>query len=121
MQRRINTLGRALAIIGDRSLDPGAELVFAGVLYLALEGGRPISREGLSALLWPDASRERQGARLRWLLNRLRTLGLPITTSAASVTLPAGSIALDYQSAADLDVEEIGDVLAGYRPSCSPA
>lgn len=121
MQCRLFTLGRALASIGDRPLDPGAELVFAGVLYLALEPGRPIAREKLAALLWPDASHDRQSARLRWLLNRLRTLGLPIASSAASVTLPANAVSVDYLTMAELDLEDVGEVLPGYVPSFSPA
>lgn len=116
---RLLTLGQSAATVRDRTLSPGAELLFAGVVVLGLDSGRQFAREDLAEFLWPDADHVRRGARFRWLLNRFRSLGLPLESTATHVWLRAKAVSADYLAVSEMELEAIGPILPGYRPDFS--
>jgi DNA-binding SARP family transcriptional activator len=50
---RVRTIGETSIAVGERPIRADAELLFATVLYLAVERGRRVNREALCSLLWP--------------------------------------------------------------------
>src|SRR3954468_17786441 len=92
---RLQLLGRSIAHVGDRAVRPNAERVFAGLLLLGLERGRRWSRTEFAELLWPDADESVRLARLRWFLNKARTLGLAIEPEATELVLARKSVTID--------------------------
>src|SRR5688500_2256067 len=91
----LHTLGDALILVGDRKVRPSSLLVFASLLYLAMERGRRVPRAALQEMLFPDSD-ERSGPHsLRQLLYKLRQLGAPLESDATSVALPADRVRHD--------------------------
>src|SRR5258705_9367604 len=85
----LHTLGDAVITVGEKEIRPTAPLVFAALLYLAVERGRRVPRTALQEMLFPNVD-ERSGAHsLRQLLYKLRHLGAPIDADSASVLLRA--------------------------------
>ena len=119
MTLHLYCLGRATAVVGDRTVEPNAELLFAGLLVLGLENGRELRRDALAELLWPGVEHTKRDGRLRWLLNRLRSLGLAFDASAGHIALSRENLDADFLTVDELELESIGAVLPGYRPAFS--
>src|SRR5471030_649143 len=119
MKLRLFCLGRAAAVVADRTIVPTAEVLFAGLLVLGLESGRKFARDEFAGLLWPEVEHTKRGARLRWLLNRFRTVGLGFEATAADLSLPSKNFEADFLAVRELELEAIGPVLPGYRPEFS--
>lgn len=92
---RVETIGRSVTYVGGRRIDPGAEIVFAGLLLFGLERGRKRSRSDVAALLWPDAAENVRRARLRWLLSKLRGLGVSLDTNTTQIGIDASKVPLE--------------------------
>jgi len=125
---QIHVLGETSARVSGRPIAPDATHVFATLLALGLAPGHRFTRQRLATLLWPDAPASRQAERVRWLLSKLRGLGVPIAASSADVSVAASMIELDYAVAlarlhdvrAPGDAfDDIGPVLADYAPNVS--
>ncbi len=94
----LRALGDATITTPVATIDPSAEIVFAAALYLLLERGEPVSRRGLQAVLWPDASDRIASHRLRQTLLKLRRDGFPIESrSKGHIGLATESVSLDYE------------------------
>lgn len=90
---RLDVIGIPRLLIGDQRPSPGSKpLVLLG--YLVLER-RPVARDEIVALLWPDLDRSRGRATLRTRLSSLKaTLGSDVIEASEgflSVTPPRTS------------------------------
>jgi DNA-binding SARP family transcriptional activator len=121
----LRSLGACEIDVGDTRLLPTARTLFAGALYLAVEGARPIPREQFLELLWPDAADEKANHSLRQMFYRLRAHGIPLDSDASRVVLPAGTVSTDFDAllapASALPAGELlsripGGFLPGYAP-----
>ena len=124
----LHSLGQCMISLGAARLLPTARLMFAGALYVAVEGSRSIGREQMAGLLWPDLSEERATHALRQVLYKLRAQGVMLDGDADRVTLPAGAVTTDYDDllapSASCPVNEMltripGGFLPGYVPTVS--
>jgi DNA-binding SARP family transcriptional activator/tetratricopeptide (TPR) repeat protein len=109
-------------------IGPDSRYVFALGLYLVLERGRRIPRQGLVDLLWPDVRNESQAKhRFRQTLLRLKQLGVPVQTEAAHVRLDRDAASADFEPLLVLNgsAEEVVanresfQFLYGYQPKVS--
>jgi DNA-binding SARP family transcriptional activator len=127
---RLRILGDTSASIDERTLGPDATHVFAAILVLALSPENRVSRRRLAMLLWPNAPAARQAERLRWLLSKMRGLGVPIEATQGDITLERSSLEIDYrrhlqglrsENAEErrLALEHFGAVLPDYAPDFS--
>jgi DNA-binding SARP family transcriptional activator len=123
----IRLLGSPSITTPDNSISPSRPLVFAAALYLGLHRARPLRREQLATLLWPDADDRKRGERMRWLLCQLRQHGFLLGERSSELRLAGGCVTLDIEalkrapSAANalVLVDSVSDVLAGYAPAIS--
>lgn len=125
---RLKSLGQTLIEAGEARLTPAAETVFATALYLIIEAGRPVGRDELTRLLWPDVSEARAQHGLRQALYRLKTLGATIKADRSSLILSPRFCTTDYAELLALQPptvqEELaekvgGSFLPGYSPQLS--
>jgi DNA-binding SARP family transcriptional activator len=91
-QIRLRILGESVIQVGETIVEPSATHVFALLLYLGIERGKLVSRGQLASMLFPEGRAADAGHSLRQLLYRLRRIGVPLETTAATVRLPAGSV-----------------------------
>jgi DNA-binding SARP family transcriptional activator len=118
---RLELVGRSVAYVGERRIDPTAEIVFAALLYLGLERGRRIPRAELAELFWPNVARGVRSARLRWLLTKLRNLGLPLETGATDAFVDWVDVHVDAAKPGAFDETWFSGVLPRYEPGFSSA
>jgi len=111
------------------AVDFGHRKVRALLVYLAVEGKHPQSREHLATLLWGRTGDERSRHNLRQALSKIRSL-FPtlIETTSDGVALNSEICAIDMVAFEDLaksdNIEELkkalelyrGDLLEGYNP-----
>lgn len=126
----LQVLGGVAITVGDRALDPDATHVFAALLIVALQPKHRVARQRLAALLWDDAPEHRRAQRLRWLLSKMRGIGVPLDVSPTEVGLSA-TVSVDAADmvsrlkgsrAAQLsNVDEVDEICRDYRPGISPA
>jgi DNA-binding SARP family transcriptional activator len=116
---RLQVIGSCVAIIDDVRIEPSAEIVFAALLVLCANRGRPQSRLEIARLLWPDADAPTRSIRLRWLLHRLRQLGVDFVATRTDVVVPKHGAMLDSDRVGELRTDAIGPVLPGYSPRFS--
>lgn len=118
----LHTLGDTLIKVGEKEIRPTSPMVFAALLYLAVERGRRVPRAALQEMLFPHAD-ERSGAHsLRQLLYKLRQLGVPMEANGTFVLIGTEHVALDdvesFATSAQEDTpERIG---FGFLPSYEP-
>lgn len=110
---QLHTFGDAMIRVGEKEIRPTAPVLFAALLYLCAERGRRVPRAALQELLFPEKD-ERSGAHsVRQLLYKLRSLGVPLETTASHTTLRAAAVT---------EEEEVGEeLLPGYTPQLSVA
>src|SRR5665647_1113322 len=108
---RIETLGRTLAIVGDKRVEPNAVVVFAALLLLGLEPGRRWSRSDLATMLWTDAEYAVRSGRRRWLLAKLRTLGIPLENGSVELFIAAREVSVDINDVEEIAAAAIGAIL----------
>lgn len=118
---RVRTIGECVIIVGDRRIEPSAEVVFATLLRLALDERLSISRLELGRLLWPDATPGTRASRIRWLLTKLRRLGLPISVKSSMVSLDEMVVVVDVDELTTAVTQPSARILPAYRPTFSPA
>jgi DNA-binding SARP family transcriptional activator len=129
---KLRLLGESSAEIEGKPLGADTTHVFAAVLALGLAPQRRITRTRLAALLWPDAAPARQAERLRWLLSKLRRLGMPMSASSVDVSVSDADIELDVRvelarlisddaNARDHALDQMEAVLPQYAPDFSPS
>ena len=129
MIMRVRTLGEARIEIGHTRIGPSSSVMFALLLLLSSQEGRPVSRTRLRELLWPDTSDEKAQHSLRQLIFRVRRLGVRLDTSAGHVRLDKSLVEADFtsirrslsDSRSDRAVDGLGPYLAGYNPRFSQA
>jgi hypothetical protein len=118
---RIETIGRCVAYVGERRIDQTAEVVLGGLLLLGLEPGRRRGRSEIAQILWPRATTSTQLMRLRWLLSKIRGLGLALNTNALEVSLDPRCIRCDIDEF-DPEAKSVdGPILGDYGSDASPA
>lgn len=121
----INTLGGVdLSLNGERITDIGSHKAEALLIYLAVEQ-KPLRREMVAALLWPDSSQSKSLSSLRELLSRLRKkVGAYLEITRDNIEIyPKSEIYVDVLDLEDriasgklhrvLDLYK-GDFLAGF-------
>jgi DNA-binding SARP family transcriptional activator len=128
---KVRVLGDTTVEVNGRACAPDATHVFAALLLLALQAQHRLTRQRLAALLWSDAPSNRRAERLRWLLSKMRGLGVPLQITPAEVRLTPSAIEIDYVALlAALDVatpealprlDVIDAVFGNYEPEFSPA
>ncbi|MDB4877100.1 MAG: hypothetical protein JWM41_3546 [Gemmatimonadetes bacterium] len=74
----------------------------------------------MAELLWPDADYPTRAARLRWLLAKLRALGIPLENGSAELFLRTRDVSVDVEDVDEIRPDAIGAVLPGYTPDFSP-
>ena len=106
--------------VGAKEIRPASPMVFAALLYLAVERGRRVPRAALQELLFPNSA-ERSGAHsLRQLLYKLRQLGAPVSSDATGVRVESDAVTEDSEQRSVLDAmlsrnsAESFAVLPGY-------
>ena len=113
----LHTLGDALIVVGERKVRPSSPLVFASLLFLAMERGRRVPRAALQEMFFPNSD-ERSGAHsLRQLLYKLRRLGTPLESDPTTVSLPADRVQDDASNGAL--ASGLVDFLPDYHPAIS--
>jgi DNA-binding SARP family transcriptional activator/tetratricopeptide (TPR) repeat protein len=116
----LHTLGDALITVGEKEIRPTSPLVFAALLYLAMERGRRVPRTALQELLFPKQD-ERSGAHsLRQLLYKLRQLGAPVDADASSVSVKPDDVRLDSASERVLANGHLSSGSLAFLPEYSP-
>jgi DNA-binding SARP family transcriptional activator/tetratricopeptide (TPR) repeat protein len=128
---KVCVLGDTTVESNGRSYAPDATHVFAALLVLALQPQHRMTRQRLAALLWSDAPSNRRAERLRWLLSKMRGLGVPLQVTPAEVRLSPSAIEIDYVALlAALEVatpealprlDAVDAVFGNYEPDFSPA
>jgi DNA-binding SARP family transcriptional activator len=127
---KLRVLGDTAAEVDGRSFGPDATHVFAALLVLALHPKHRVSRQRIGSLLWPAAPANRRAERLRWLLSKMRGLGVPIDATSTDVVLSRSVIEVDYVTLlAELDaaspdpglrrLDDVDEVLRDYAPDFS--
>ena len=89
---RLRTLGDSTIEVGTSRIGPDSTVLFALLLYLAVERGRPIPRARLRELLWPGVPEKKAWHSLRQLLYRLRQMGVPIDADGGQIMLDASAV-----------------------------
>ena len=92
---RLRAIGTSLIEIGDSRITPESGVLFALLLYLIINAGRPTPRSELVRLLWPETDSRNGGHRLRQALYQLRKLGTPIVTDGDTLLLKQAAVARD--------------------------
>lgn len=124
----LHSLGKCEIELGDTRLMPNSRTFFAAALYLAIEGKRPVEREHLLRLLWPDSDDDKANHALRQLFYRMRSHGVTLRVDGERVVLPSGLVTTDYDAllapAASCPVDQMltripGGFLPGYMPRIS--
>src|SRR5687768_13409650 len=85
---RLRLLGECTIEVDDAVVGPDAQLLFATLLYLAMERGTRVPRRQLHLLLWPDADDAHGRHCLRQVLYKLRHMGVPLETTQSLAWLP---------------------------------
>ena len=118
----LRALGTAEIRTEVSTLRPSQDIVFATALYLVIERRKPIARDHLAEILWPDASRASRRHRLRQTLLQLKKLGFVVRATRDTVFLEA-EVATDTQliehPSADGSEPESVVWLPGYNPAFS--
>ena len=122
---RIETLGQPRLLVGDRAVGPEHEVVFAVVMVLLEAAPRPMPRQALCEVLWPDVTREKAGHNLRQAAYKLKQFGCALDAKGDDLALPAG-IAWDVderlaKEGAPTDLALKWGFLVGYEPRVSDA
>jgi len=112
-------LGRAVIYVGDRRVEPSAEMVFAALLMLALERGKGFSRQQMAEMLWPDAPYATRAGRLRWLLSKLRSMDVLIDTRSTTAALETKDVEWDVDDLGTSELTPQMAILSGYAPAFS--
>ncbi|MDX2185190.1 MAG: AAA family ATPase [Gemmatimonadaceae bacterium] len=92
----LRALGDARIAIGDSTVYPDNERLFALALILTLSAGKVLKRDWLAETLWPEesASSARKHS-LRQLVYRFRQLGGPVESSSGTICLAACHVNVD--------------------------
>ncbi len=126
---RVNILGKCAIHVGDEVVTSSSPHLFALFLILATSGERRTSRATLHALLVGEIRKGSNAAhRVRQLIYRARSLGLPLHETshglridAADIIGPLGPVQeLSAEARADLRAEDL-QFLPGYSPQFLPA
>jgi len=103
------------------TITPSHSRVFAASLYLLLERGKPVARNHLANLLWPDARESARSHRLRQTLLQMRKLGVTADADKNKVAISQSSVSTDLDDLNDQGAP-LGaplEMLAGYHPQFS--
>lgn len=120
----LRAIGNAEIQTETTTLTPSQEIVFASALYLVLQKGKKISRNGLAELLWPSVELSTRRHRLRQTLLQLKRLGVPMSADRDTVSLSAKEAHSDLE---EIESPEAGtlagsdslEFLSGYSPRFS--
>jgi DNA-binding SARP family transcriptional activator len=121
----IRCLGAAAIDTGDSRIDPSASVLFAAALFLAIEGGRGVSRRHLQALLWPDCQNDVASHRLRQCVLKLRQFGFPVVAQGKqrivlNVSVTTDIDALEGSNPGNLDLASLSSPIFGsFEPRFS--
>src|SRR5262249_32617127 len=120
---RCVVLGESTIQIDGRTLETESDLVFGLALYALVQAGERLNRDDVASLLWPQHDEEAAHHCLRQLAYRLRTLKIPLQSTAGFLYVDPADAELDY---APLLMEkpprelylaiQSFDVLPGYAP-----
>jgi adenylate cyclase len=92
----LNVLGRLEIREGGQPIELHAKKAGALLAYLAVEHGRPITRERLATLLWGGTSDERARHNLRQALSKIRrTCGSIVLSEGESVAIDRAACTID--------------------------
>lgn len=123
---RCTFLGEAVIQLPGIRLTPEAEGQFGLALFYCASAGRPVPREEVARLFWPDHDEAAARHCLRQALYRLRALGIPVRSGAKATTLDQRAVDADYtpvvaEGASATDFLALSDltVLPGYDPQFS--
>jgi DNA-binding SARP family transcriptional activator len=125
---RVRTLGQCTIQIDSTPVGPDAEIVFAALLLLTAQPGRRFGRSELLGMLWPGTTESRAAHCLRQTIYRLRTLGVPLEVSRASISVAPDVVDSDVDALLHLRRPEAterladsvdGPFLPGYSPNFS--
>ena len=109
LQLRLRLFGYPDVRFDDAALALRERRVLALIIYIAMAKG-PVSREAVSALLWPEADSETSRARLRRLIYKIRqAAGIDVVESDRV------NIRLSDRVAVDCDVVVFEDLLTQHR------
>lgn len=113
---RLHILGTPELRVSDRLLTFRSRKALALLVYLAVEN-RPVSRDEIAALLWPDTDSSRARGLLRSTLNYVRQAFRAVERDAAAVLIAEGTLLRVEQAALTLDVAQIAEILAATHGS----
>ena len=124
---RIRTIGETSISLGSNQVGPDSAVLFGALLFISLHAGRPVARDRIREIFWPDADEPSALHSLRQLLYRMRRLGAPISTTPNVVTLDLRSVSADFapfikdwpQPVAIELCDSLGEFLNGYHPEFS--
>ncbi|HEU4673788.1 MAG TPA: BTAD domain-containing putative transcriptional regulator [Candidatus Limnocylindrales bacterium] len=112
-RRAIHLLGPVQVVVGGRPIAVDTRKAIALVAYLAVTG-RPASREGLAALLWPESD----GPAARGALRRTLSV-LAAALGGRGIRIDRSTVALDGEW--DVDVVTFREHLGRARSHAHPA
>jgi DNA-binding SARP family transcriptional activator len=119
----LRAIGKAEIDTGVATLTPSQEIVFAAALYLIVERGKKVSRNGLASLLWPRIAESARAHRLRQTILQLKKLGVVVDADRNVLQLAQNGAQSDISTFSDKDFplyEQQGlEFLPGYNPSFS--
>lgn len=122
---RVRALGQSSIQIDAVPVGADAEIVFAALVLLTIESGKPITRGELLGMLWPSATASRASHCLRQTIYRLRTLGVPVDVTRTQVRVRPEEVDCDVDGLLRMrrpdDIERIADTIGGpLLPGYSP-
>jgi len=92
----LRAVGNCIIEVGDTRITPESGVLFALLLYLTSNAGRPTPRSELVRLLWPESDLGSASHRLRQALYQLRKLGAPVETAHGALVVDQSAVNADY-------------------------
>lgn len=125
---RLRTLGECIIEVGGEPFTPDFDSLFAALVFLTAERGKPTPRAALSKLLWPCHDEDEGRHCLRQLLYRMRNARIAVAGARDTVWVPDALVVPTFAAAPsaerlvaerDTGTLRLGAFLPGYWPRLS--
>jgi|GEM_PF-6879765 len=125
---RVIGLGAAEIWLGSRAVTPTTDVLYAVLLFLAVQHPRPVAANALLQMIWPNIDEPRRRHSLRQLVYRIRRFGCSVSTNNGTLKLDVDSVSADFdrtvsaewaEQASLAEVRDATTLFAEFSPSFS--